>query len=364
MNAQIYTFNPDYCAPPGDLIQEYLAELDISARELARRCGRSGKLMSEIIAGKAPIEPETALQLERVLDVSASVWIAMEANYQLHAARQSEHQSMAGSYDWAKLFPLKELAERECLKKVSDKSTQVEELLIFFGVGTVKACEEKIDELLQVDFRTTEKFSADRLALASWLRIGERRATSIETDSYDRDVFVKTLGELRGLTRMRLQEVLPAVEARCAKAGVAFVLEKALPKTRASGASRWLSPRKALIQQSARHLTGDHFWFTFFHECAHLLLHSRKEIFIDVEKGAGSATPLQEMEANTWASEFLIPSADMRQFQNSFSGDEDEVSDFAARLGIAPGIVVGQLQHSGVVPHHRLNSLKERLEWN
>ncbi|RAZ92862.1 addiction module antidote protein, HigA family [Mesorhizobium hawassense] len=363
MTNQVHTFQPDHSTPPGDLIQEYLDELGISARELARRCGRSGKLISEIIAGKAPVEPETALQLERVLEVSASVWMNMEAAYRLHVARASEDQSLAVSYEWAKVFPIKELAERRCLQKFSDHPNQVREILTFFGVGSVKACEEKIADLLQVDFRTSPKFDADRPALAAWLRIGEKRAASIEADSYDKDVFLRTLRDLRKLTCVPLDKALPEIERRCAAAGVVFVLEKALPKTRASGASRWLSPRKALIQQSARYLTGDHFWFTFFHECAHLLLHSRKEIFIDVHSGPGSANPQQEAEANLWAADFLVPSAAMKKFQETFSGDGAEVVEFASKCGIAPGIVVGQLQHNGALGHHALNHLKERLGW-
>ncbi|OOO20239.1 addiction module antidote protein, HigA family [Rhizobium sophoriradicis] len=363
MTDRSHNYHPDHCAPPGDLIQMYLDDLDISARELARRCGRSGKLLSEIIAGKAPIEPETALQLEKVLDVSASIWINMEANYRLHSARLSEEESLVDSYEWAKLFPIKELAERGYLRKVADRAAQVKEVLVFFGVGTVKACEEKIDELLQVDFRTTQKFTANRPALAAWLRIGERSAQAIESREYDRDAFLSALGQLRPLSRTSLTEALPKIRDLCAHAGVAFVLEKPLPKTRASGASRWLSPRKALIQQSARYLTGDHFWFTFFHECAHLLLHSRKEIFIDIDRGPGSATPVQEEEANLWASDFLIPASEMREFQKTFSGDEKEITAFASRIKIAPGIVVGQLQHNGVLSHNKFNSLKERLTW-
>ncbi|MBW8855025.1 MAG: ImmA/IrrE family metallo-endopeptidase, partial [Bradyrhizobium sp.] len=139
--------------------------------------------------------------------------------------------------------------------------------------------------------------------------------------------------------------------------------EKALPKTRASGASRWLSPRKALIQQSARYLTGDHFWFTFFHECAHLLLHSRKDTFIDVHSGPGSANPKQEAEANLWAADFLVPAAAMRKFQAKFAGDEASIVAFAAEHCVAPGIVVGQLQHNGAIAHRALNHLKERLTW-
>jgi HTH-type transcriptional regulator / antitoxin HigA len=356
-------YTPDHAAPPGDLIQEYLEHLGISARELARRCGRSGKLMAEITAGKAPIEPETALQLERVLDVPAATWINMEAAYQLHQARGLEEEALAECYKWASAFPLRDLAERKLIERPTAKAAQVREVLKFFGVGSVKACEDRMEELLEVDFRTSTTFSNDTLALAAWLRIGEKRAAEIETVDYDRDVFLRSLREIRELTLAPIDEALPELEKKCAASGVAFVLEKPLPKVRASGISRWLSPRKALIQQTLRHKSDDHFWFTFFHECAHIVLHSRKEIFIDMVKGPGSAAPKQEAEANAWAADFAVPSAAMRTFVKTFKGTEDEVRRFAATQRIAPGIVVGQLQHAQVIGFAALNGLKARYEW-
>lgn len=360
---QRFGYTPDHASPPGDLIQEYLETLGISARELARRCGRSGKLIAEITAGKAPIEPETALQLERVLDLPASVWINMEAAYQLHRAREAETEALADSYVWASKFPLKELAARNFLTRLGDKSAQVGELLKFFGVGNVKACDERLGDLLAVDFRTSSTFKTDNLSLAAWLRIGELRAGEIATVDYDREKFLHALKEIRELTLIPIEQAVPALIQKCAAAGVAFVLEKPLPKIRASGVSRWLSPRKVLIQQSLRHKSDDHFWFTFFHECAHILLHSRKEIFIDMTKGPGSADPKQEAEANVWAADFLVPTAAMRAFIRSFAGGEDEVRQFAAKQKIAPGIIVGQLQHAEVIGYASLNNLKARYAW-
>ncbi|MEO6298265.1 MAG: HigA family addiction module antitoxin [Paracoccaceae bacterium] len=353
-----HAYTPDHASPPGDLVQEYLEQLGISARELARRCGRSGKLMAEIVSGKAPLEPATALQLERVLDVPAAVWSNMEAAYQLHQARDAESEDLAARHDWAEAFPIKELAARGYLKRLQGKVDQVLEVLRFFGVGGILACEDKIDELLQVDYRTSPTFDNDQWALAAWLRIGERRAAGIDCQNYDRDAFLAALKDIRALTLVPINEALPKIEARCAAAGVAFVLELALPKTRASGVSRWLTPRKGLIQQSFRYKSDDHFWFTFFHECAHLLLHSRKTIFIDMMKGSGSAGPKEEAEANTWAADFLVPSAAMRAFRLNFTQTEAEVRTFARSLGIAPGIVVGQLQHNGVIPFGAMNQLK------
>lgn len=364
VTANRYSYTPDHVAPPGDLITEYLDELGISARELARRCGRSGKLLAEITSGKAPVEPETALQLERVLGVPASIWTNMEAAYQLHQAREAESEELASFYEWASAFPLKELAERKHIDKSSSKPGQVRELLKFFGAGSVKACDDRFEELLAVDFRTSDSFQNNLPSLAAWLRIGERRAAQISANDYDREAFVDALKKIRALTVNSIDKALPKIERECAASGVVFILEKPLPKIRASGVSRWLSPRKALIQQSLRHMSDDHFWFTFFHECAHLLLHSRKAVFIDMTKGPGTGDAKQEAEANLWSANFLIPTADMRKFVSSFTGSADEVRKFAAQCGIAPGIVVGQLQHNGVIGFGgHLNKLRTFYRW-
>lgn len=353
-----YAYAPDHASPPGDLLREYLGHFGISARELARRCGRSGKLIAEIAAGKAPLEPETALQLERVLDVPAAIWTNMEVAHQLQQARAVENQTLAEHHDWVRAFPLKDLSERGYLNRPSGKADQVKELLRFFGVGSVKACDDRIRDLLEVDFRTSKTFNNDISSLAAWLRIGERRAANIETKDYDREAFLLALKGIRELSLVPINEALPELITRCALAGVAFVLEQPLPKMRASGVSRWLTPRKALIQQSPRHKSDDHFWVTFFHECAHLLLHSRKEIFIDMMKGDGSARPKEEAEANTWAADFLVPSQAMRSFLGGFGGTEREVREFAELQRVAPGIVVGQIQHSRVLGYAAMNALK------
>jgi len=81
MVAATYSYRPDYAVPPGWVLEEHLESRGHSTAELARRCGRPAKLISEIIAGKAPVDPTTALQLERVLGLEASIWLGIEARY-------------------------------------------------------------------------------------------------------------------------------------------------------------------------------------------------------------------------------------------------------------------------------------------
>lgn len=357
---QLHKYQPDHVAPPGALLQDYLSAQEISGRELARRCGRSPKLISEILAGKAPVEPETAIQLERVLEAPAALWLNMEANYRLHLARVHEEKELSAHIGWARTFPLSELAKRDFLQAEKKPGQQVRELLAFFGCGSVEACKDRFNELSVVAFRHSPTFSSHEGALLAWLRIGDLKAEKIETEDFDRTAFLTALKDIRALTTKPLD--VDQITRLCANAGVVFVLEKALPNVALSGVSRWLSPRRALIQQTMRHLSDDHFWFTFFHECAHLVLHSRKAIFLD-GKGVSNSQAKIEEEANEWASDFLVPSASLRRFITRFSFRPKEIREFALEQGIAPGIVVGQLQYMKVLEYSQMNELKTRYAW-
>ncbi|WP_119275170.1 ImmA/IrrE family metallo-endopeptidase [Taklimakanibacter deserti] len=357
-----HKYDPDHAAAPGQLIQEHLDHLGISGRELARRCGRSAKLIAEVISGKAAIEPETALQLERVLEIPAVISLTMEAQYRLYLARAEEDEKLASYISWAKSFPLKELSERGHLNVSNKPAVQVRELLQFFGAGSIDACKERFDELLTGTYRHSPSFSSDSHALAAWLRLGDIEADRLNPTDFDRAKFVQALKIIRTQTTEPIERFIPIITNLCAEAGVVFVLERALPKVALSGVSRWLSPRRALIQQTLRHRSNDHFWFTFFHECAHLILHSRKSVFLD-EEGKGNAGPELEAQANDWAADFLVPTQEMTRFITRFTYAEEEVMRFASSLGVAPGIIVGQLQHRKVLNYNQMNRLKVRYEW-
>ncbi len=133
------TYQPDYAVPPGWILEERLEAHGISHAAFARRCGRSPKLISEIIAGLAPVEPETALQFEKVLGVDASIWLGLDADYQLHKAREAEAREATQAIAWYKRFPVKELVKRGYIEKPTSDVDGVSKLLAFFGVATVGA---------------------------------------------------------------------------------------------------------------------------------------------------------------------------------------------------------------------------------
>jgi HTH-type transcriptional regulator/antitoxin HigA len=355
-------FTPEWAVPPGEILQETLDHLGMTQVELARRTERPLKTINEIIKGKAAITAPTAIQLERVLGVRDTIWNNLEANYRAALARRDEAQHLDTYREWVRRFPVKEMERRGLIPPGTDRIDTLRSILNFFGVSSVDAWEKEWATGPRALFRQATAFPISREALAVWLRQGERQAQTMETGRFTRDRFLAALSRVRQLTAEAPRVFEPAMKSECATAGVSVVLVPELPRTRVSGAIRWLSSERALIQLSLRYKTNDQFWFTFFHEAAHLILHSRDQVFLEGIPGQGVLE--QEEEANLWAAEFLIP---RRSWDSLIAGNYQSASwikQWASHWGIAPGIVVGRLQHDRRVNwQSTLNGLKEHYAW-
>lgn len=354
---------PDYISAPGETLLEALEERGMSQAELARRAGRPKKTINEIVKGKTAITPETALQLERVLGIPTRFWINRQQHYDQRQASLEEEQHLRRHLDWLKRFPVKAMIKFGWISKQSDEIAQMRELLNFFGIASPEQWREL--RQTQAAFRKTAAYESDAAAIAAWLRKGELEAHNIHCQPYDASMFREILSEkIRPLTLEPPKTFLPEMVRNCAVAGVAVTFVPQLPKTRVSGATRWLTPYKALIQLSLRYGTADHLWFSFFHESGHILLHGKRDFFLEHE--AGDET-VKEREANKFACDILIPHDELKTFLNSLKpGGYPRTTDirvFARHIGVAPGIVAGRLQHDGYVPYSHYHDLKQRITW-
>ena len=359
MATETNRFSPDYAVPPGWVLGERLETEGVSHAEFARRCGRSPKLISEIISGKAPLEPGTALQFEKVLGVDASIWLGIESEYRLHRAREAEARSAAAMAEWAKAFPVRDLVRRGCFERPRSDVDAVSKLLAFFRVGSVDAWTARYG-LADMAYRRPPTFIGGEAALATWLRLGEMEAEGQACAEYNESRFKHAIRTIRGLTREPVDEALRRSATLCNEAGVALALVQPLPKAALGGAAWWLSPRKAVIQLSVHNKTDDQLWFGFFRETAHILLHSKKGIFVE---GANTIGAELEAEADEWASGTLISRNAWQRFVAPSPRSARAVREFADEQGVAPGIVVGMLQNKGILPSTHLNGLKVRSSW-
>jgi HTH-type transcriptional regulator/antitoxin HigA len=354
-------FQPDYPVSPGEILEEALEQIAMSQAELAERTGLTKKTINEIIKAKAPVTPESALRLERVLRQPAQYWLELDSRYRESQARTQARAQLQADAGWLKQLPINKMASLGWIEKHKDPAAQLDAVLRFFGIAQV-AQWHSLWGRLSVAYRKSDKISSQAEAISVWLRQGEIEAGNIPCRPFDEAQFKQTLHEIRGLSLQPDPAVfLPALIERCGACGVAVVFLPELPKMGVSGATRWLSKDKALIQLSLRYKTDDHLWFSFFHEAGHILKHGKKALYLEGHNGLDGP---QEQEANDFAAHLLIPRKVFSKLRCYSPFPAELVIEWAAELGIAPGIVVGQLQHQRLLPGaSQLNALKQRYAW-
>jgi len=183
--------------------------------EFAGRTGRPKKTINEIIRGKAIITPETALQFEKVLGVSASFWINREQNYQEWLAREQERSSFEKYLSWIDRFPVSEMVELGWIARRDEPVNQLNELPRFFGIASPHQWKAVTNDL-SLAFRRSAAYKAEPEIISAWLRKGEIEAQNIDCDSFDADEFRKALDEIKLLTNelpdIFVQELLNYVQ--------------------------------------------------------------------------------------------------------------------------------------------------------
>jgi len=358
MTISVKGFEPNWVSPPGDTITDLLDERGWTQADFAKRMGMSIKHLNEIIKGKKPITQETAVKLERVLGSTAEFWLNRELQYRQNLTRITEAKRLESWNSWAQKFPIHELMSLGHLQKrritQNNLAAIVDDLLCLFRVASPDQWNSNYAKM-SGSFRCTRPDQSDINAISSWIRLGEIEAEIVSSPKYNQSSFEGSLEEIRSLTLAPFQEIEDTLKEICLRSGVVLIIVPSIPRAHVSGVTRWVKS-KPIIQLSLYGKTNDRIWFTFFHEVAHLLKHDRREIFLDEFDGVGSDIP-EEREADEWAGDFLIPSKHFKELHKL--KNEKAVVEFANKIKIHPGIVVGRLQHEDFIKHSQMNHLKE-----
>lgn len=347
-------------SPPGDTILETIEYYKISQVELAERLGKKPSKVHDLITGKEPITLNTALQLERVLSIPADFWMSREARYREKLARLEEAEQAQENVDWVKNMPLKQLVACGQITTAKPSGEAVNEVLRFFGVASIEAWhnvyEKELEEL--AEFRREEQHATTIPAMAAWLRTGELEMRKLSLPVFDKHAFRQVLeDQVKDLVAEHPADFAGQLQALCSRAGVALVYTPCFPKVPVCGATRWIGGTP-LIQLTDRYKTNDQFWFTFYHEAAHVLLHGKKDLFIEPQKRPAK-TDEKEEQANSFAGKQLLPDQALKDLPDGFT--ERDVVELAEEYHTHPGVVVGRLQHLGWADYTFGVRLKEKV---
>lgn len=371
----VVEFKPDYAQPPGALLRAVLDAQDLTQADLADRTGLSAKYVNQIIKLNATLSADTAVRLEAVTGVPAEMWTTLEAEYRAAEARAERSTIVEGWVDWLSNFKLVELQDRGVLSTAGRSATAVDELLRFFGISSPDSW-NRVWEPSLTRFRRSPSFTPEKSATTVWLRIGQRKAVDVKTSEYTASGLLELMPTIRSLTREPPTVGLAELPELCRKVGVAVVYAAELKGCHASGATWWANPNKAVVLLSNRGKREDRFWFSFFHECGHLLKHAKRDTYLDQSGPENDGPPWEdavpisgfiddgsrdsavEREADAFASSTLIPAEILPALRTARS--KADIEAIAEELDIAPGVVVGRWQFERD-DYTKLNELRRSL---
>jgi hypothetical protein len=311
-----------------------------------------------LLDGSSPIDTSAANVLAELLGGRREFWLRRQARFDDALSRLVDAMPEAERDVWLDRVPAPRGA-RPGRPGAERRAEELRRRIAFYGVGSVREWERRYTGVREgTAFRTSRALASHDGPVSLWLRTGELSATLVETSPFDRERLLSSVPDVRRLSRVRqLDRCIPALRDLLARSGVALVVAPAPDGCRASGATRLVEPGKAMLLLSLRHRSDDHLWFTVLHEIGHLVLHA-DAAFVD-----GEDTPRdeREAEADRFAGDAIVPperQADMQALRPRHR----EVTRFAVSVGVAPGLVVGQMQHRGLIGRDKLNFLKRRFE--
>lgn len=349
---------------PGDTIQEHIDHIGMSQAELAERLGRSVPKLNELIKGKAPITKETATKLEYVLGVPASFWLNLERTYQDELLEIEQMEELEQCKEWVSGFPLPIMKKLGIIPDTRDKGYIAGSLLKYFRVASPAQWSD-IYNGSSLAFKIELRHTAEPQAISVWLRLGELQAEKLKVARFDKKTLRNCLDKIQDIAYKHKDTWLQDLQELCASCGLALVYTPCISKAPIYGATRWIKNNSVpLIQITDRQKDYNAFWFTFYHELAHILYHGKKDIFID---GIESIKPDKEKEdeADAFAARMLLSEKERNELFQYPNFDRELIIQLSKKFKKHPGIIVAQVQrqYNYLYKNVRLNSLKTKVEF-
>lgn len=361
--AKLNQYIPQIAFHPGETLSEKLEELGMGPKEFAVRTGKPEKTIIAIIKGESSITADMAVKFEHVLKIPARFWLNMQCNYDEFLAREKRKTILTESISWAKKFPLTDMIKKGWLPGNKSIENRTSDLLVFFSISNHSAWKDYyLNQQLKVAFRISLAQTKEPYAISAWLRRGDLQASEIKADDYNEKNFKDALPEIKSVMAKHPHDFAKKLQSICLSAGVKVVYTPRLPKAPIAGSTRWLNDIP-LIQLSGRYNRNDSFWFTFFHEAGHIILHGKKDIFL--EKIDYSDYDInKEQEADNFAIRWTLTKEEEQEIIDAAPLTETDIKSFAKKFNTNPAIIIGRLQHDRLISYGLGRNFLKPIDFN
>lgn len=344
-NNQYY---PDRVSHPGIDLAEKLEEMGMGPKEFAIRTSKPEKTISAILNGTSSITPDMAVMFENVLKIPGHYWLNRQRNYDEYIAREKMRDLLSASVQWAKKFPVHDMAHWKWIEDWNTDEELVEVLLRFFEMANQEAWKKYF---LQAALRSIFSLPLENFSnphpLTAWLRQGEIKAEKRNSVTFSKTKFSDALEEVKkSMYKHSVVQIQELVDL-CAHGGVKLIVTENLPRTKICAAARWIDDTP-VIQLGTTFNNAGHFWHTLFHEAGHVMLHGKKEVFLEGISYSGIDIT-KENEAEKFSAKWTqngLTSENLHGF-NDFS--EKSILKKAAELETHPCILIDKLKRRGKI---------------
>lgn len=343
---------------PGETLTEKLEEMKMGPKEFALRSGKPEKTIIAILKGESSITPDMAVQFENVTKITANFWMNHQRSYDEFVARQKRQTVIQQAISWAKQFPLADMIKKGWLPQVTTIEEKTMEMLAFFSFSNHTAWEDYyFNQQLKVAFRISLAHIKEPYAISAWLRKGELQAAELQVGEYSEKKFKEALPKLKEIMADHPEDFFHQLQNICSEAGVKVVHTPCINKAPISGSTRWLNDTP-FIQLTGRYNRNDIFWFTFFHEAGHIILHGKKDIFLENLEYSDKDLE-KEKEADSFAIKWTFSDEEEAEIVESLPLKNQDIKKFAKKFKTHPAIIIGRLQRKKLI-HYSLG--KEYFE--
>src|ERR1700728_1040995 len=165
---------------PGELIKDEMEARSWSQIELAEVLGRPGRLVSELIAGKRAITPETAKALGEAFNTGAQFWMNLESSYRLSQVKQDGSNSVSRRAKLYEKAPVKEMMRRYWIQPTENIDVLEKSVMDFLHI---KSLDEQ-PQLLPHAARKSTSYTEHRPAEQAWLFRAHQLAQAVDVKTF------------------------------------------------------------------------------------------------------------------------------------------------------------------------------------
>ena len=347
---------------PGEVLQEKLNESGMTRKELAVRTGVSEKHVGTIVTANKDISAAYARKLGYVFE-NAGFWMNLQAEYDAEQLRIQEENNISKE-EIDLLKPLHEITdyfiESGYIHNDCGDASKVMQLRDFLNISDLTLIPQ-IPYYAAYRAQLTSNIKVDPYVLFAWQRLCEKETEDISVNkALDKKLLQNSIGIIKKLMFGDINRGIQALQNVLAECGVVFQVVKNFRGAPVQGFIKETSDGRLILCLTIRGKRADRFWFTLFHEIAHILNGDYKTKFVDFDSVQGKAEEL----ADRFASDTLIAPDMYRQF--IMSGDCTSwrsIKTFAEAVDVEPFIVLGRLQNDEYLDWSEYPDKVVRYEW-